>query len=31
MSQMKEDKITARELNEMDVSNMPDKAFKVML
>lgn len=26
---MKEDQIIARELNEMEVSNMPDKEFKV--
>ena len=32
MSQMKEqDKITARELNEMEISNMPDREFKVMV
>jgi len=29
MSQIKEDKITARELNEMEVNNMPDREFKV--
>ena len=29
---MKEqDKITARETNEMDISNMPDREFKVMV
>ena len=32
MSQMKEqDKITVRELNEMALSNMPDREFKVMV
>ena len=32
MSQMKEqEKITARELNEMEVSNIPDREFKVMI
>ena len=32
MSQMKEqDKITARELKEMEVSNMPEEEFKVMV
>ena len=32
MSQMKEqDKITARDLCEMDVSNMADREFKVMV
>ena len=31
MSQKKEqDKMTARELNEMEISNMPDGIFKVM-
>ena len=32
MSQMKEqDKITARDLNEMEISNMPDREFQVMV
>ena len=32
MSQMKEqDKTTARELNEMEINNMPDREFKVMV
>ena len=32
MSQMKEqDKTTARDLSEMEISNMPDREFKVML
>lgn len=31
MSQMKEDQIIARELNEMEVSNMSDGEFKVMV
>ena len=32
MFQMKEqDKITAKELNEMEISNMPDRKFKVMV
>ena len=25
------DKITARDLNEMDISNMPEREFKVMI
>ena len=32
MSQMKEqDKITARDLNEMEMSNMPDREFQVIV
>jgi len=32
MSQMKaQDKITARNLSEMEISNMPDRKFKVMI
>ena len=32
MSQMKEqDKITARELNKMEIRNMPDREFKEMV
>ena len=32
MSQMKEqDRITARNLSEMDISSMPDREFKVMI
>ena len=31
MSQMKEDKITARELNETSLSKMSDREFKVMV
>ena len=32
MSQMKEqDKTTAKKLNEMEISNVPDKEFKAMV
>jgi len=32
MSQMKEqDKITARDLNEMEINNVPDREFKEMI
>ena len=32
MSQMKEqDKITARDLNDTEISNMPDREFKIVI